>query len=762
MTKRMILICLVLLVCGTVNYSIADEAKTDVKSNRELWEQLIQGKNLALGKTFTFSRVPADALTSSPTDSAELTDGKLITYPNDRLWFDRAAVGWFEDAASNGVNLLTDLGREEDIGNIVIRTLAGNEQGILSVPRLFEVYLSKDGKDFYEAASLQKLAPGEKAQSDFIKYFYIPENGVAYTYPLEVKVNARARYVGIRIYAQTNSIFIDEIAVMEAKTKGAEYNLAYQSRVKPFYMRGIMIGPRIGKFVITSNISAPNSFAVADMRDKKNASLPVELVIEVPKNIILEYPKVTPEIIQVDGQDCQRFKFINKGLGDWRPQTEFLFFKATGAVSKTAVATIYALCGDEPVIKQTFPVEVIALPVVTPAMDSFQIDLTWTHMVAQQNWPNFYQDWRKLGFYAVTGFPQYYHAPERQKEMSEFVAESRKQGYKVVMTESPFHELERIFYDKPEIFSQRADGKASKNLCPSYTGEFYQKELDRISQSIEFSDPDFIHWDIECWYGGALDAMDGACTRCNDAIKASNLSKEVYLRQCGVRMLKDLKEAVRKGRGDKPMPVIGSYNHQAAGGPHHFLFAGMDALPNFIDQLEPSVYVAGRGEAVHRIMRENYLKSGKQRKIFPWLSAGTYGEFDPQKMEYQVYEALLNGGVGFGYYWFGDFDTPLDYYYHAKALATVAPYQAILKSEDIWLGEGSNKELFYSGVKKDNQMLLLVGNYQRTRTDTVIKLPFVAKNITDLRANCAVKPSGDTLELDVPKGDVRLFLISGE
>jgi hypothetical protein len=101
------------------------------------------------------------------------------------------------------------------------------------------------------------------------------------------------------------------------------------------------------------------------------------------------------------------------------------------------------------------------------------------------------------------------------------------------------------------------------------------------------------------------------------------------------------------------------------------------------------------------------------QQMHTMLSAGHMG-IEPYKLEQMILEALLNGACGFDYYWYGDFDTPMDFYYHSKALAEVAPYEDIIMDGVVVSDlEGSNKNLTYSAIKKGNEMLLLVGNYKR-------------------------------------------------
>jgi hypothetical protein len=75
---------------------------------------------------------------------------------------------------------------------------------------------------------------------------------------------------------------------------------------------------------------------------------------------------------------------------------------------------------------------------------------------------------------------------------------------------------------------------------------------------------------------------------------------------------------------------------------------------------------------------------------------------------------------------------------------------------------GTNKELTYSGVKKDNEMLLLIGNYQKVKnTATAIELPLdKVSQIKDLRSGKMLKAE-KMLTVDVPAGEIRLLYIKG-
>jgi len=171
--------------------------------------------------------------------------------------------------------------------------------------------------------------------------------------------------------------------------------------------------------------------------------------------------------------------------------------------------------------------------------------------------------------------------------------------------------------------------------------------------------------------------------------------------------------------------------------------------------------VAVRAGDVHASIRNNH-KRLKNKQLIPWLTTGTYGEFDSFKMEPMILEALLNGAGGITYYAYNDFtDSPLDFYYHAKALAQIRPYENLIADGEVLEPAGSNGEFLYSGIRQDDEMLLLAGNYFNAPEKTTVKLPFAEVTaVTDLRSGKKVD-AGTEFTFDVPKGDIRLFHIRG-
>jgi hypothetical protein len=283
--------------------------------------------------------------------------------------------------------------------------------------------------------------------------------------------------------------------------------------------------------------------------------------------------------------------------------------------------------------------------------------------------------------------------------------------------------------------------------------------MERVAENVKKTRPDYVFWDIECWYNGAMEAAQ--CSRCKAEQQASGKPMDEFLKDKGTGSFKDLYQAVQKGSSGNKMPEVASYNHHAEKPLHQLIVDFNQIYPRYVNDAQPSLYVAGRAEDVHNSIRANY-KLLKTRKIIPWLTAGTYGEFEPYKLEQMILEALLNGACGITYYCYADFDTPLDFYYHAKALAEIAPYEDLIMDGEVLEPTGSNKQLTYSGIRKGGEMLLLIGNYQNTPGSTTYSAPFTTvTQIKDLRSGKAL-PAENPIKLDVPKDGIMLLYIAGK
>ncbi|MBN1673122.1 MAG: hypothetical protein JXR37_18900 [Kiritimatiellae bacterium] len=744
----------------------AVEAKTPlVRQQRELWLERTAGENLALGKPVRFSARPDYNLTSKGgTDQTDLTDGKLSSRLDDRIWFASDTVGWYNQP-SPVYNLLIDLGAVRPVDRVVARFLGGKEQPGLIFPKRIEAVVSEDGTTFHRVSALEKLMPGEKDQCDWRTAYFLEEDGEPYVYPFPLSVKTKARYVGLTVTGDGSAVFSDEVAVMAGEFEVAGVSYAGLEPVS-FVMDGLIFRPAKTPLTISTNINTPNFFYVSDCRKGEARKRPVTYVIEMPAQIEMVQPRPKPERgrtatpFERDGRPWTRFELR---LDNWPAQAKktpfFLQLAAGQTLPAGAKAVFYAECeGVEP-NRFEVGISTVEMPRVPP-LKRLHVSLAWMGEHFQIGWPGFWEAWPALGFNAVSTFPRYWKDGKPDPSRVKFLDEARQHGFKVVYNESPFHVMENEHKKEKEIYSQFEGGKTGA-LCPSYRGRFYKEEIERVGALFAASRADYVFYDIECWYKGAREA--GRCLRCQEGRKRSGKPMPDYLRGLGAEMWRDMREAIAaKARALRlPMPVIGSYNNYASGGAHHGVMHCLDGYPRWLDQSQPSLYVRGDARAVHNTVKADYAIL-KKRVILPWLSAGTYGEFPPYKLEYMILEALLNGACGITYYCYTDFDTALDFYYHAKALALLAPYENLLMDGARWEVKADNPGLYYSAWMRGGELLLLVGNYDRAPNGkTRIALPFArVLEAKELRAGAAL-PAAPTLELEVKPDDVALVYVKG-
>lgn len=724
------------------------------RKDRQLWFDLTSGKNLALGKKLTLAPTPDYRLTKDDNDVYDLTDGELTTRSDDKVWFDRQSVGWY---MGNGeAYLKLDLGKLEKIDRLVIRCLGGTV-GNFQFPRSFQAYVSRDDDKYFLAREMQKLMPGESDQSDFIGQYYIEEQGSMYAtrmYPFQLTLQAEARYLILKITGTSGSIFSDEMAVLEAEAPGPGFNAAYQNPGQVIPLEGLLVKPRLGTLDLIRGIPAPQAFAMLDLRPADSFGAAAELVLDLPPGVTVQYPEVASETIRLDGADYLRvtvpIEVKNKKLS-----APNLFLEVSPRCRGKLPAWSMARTNGVDHYRSRLPLQIVSLPPI-PRFQRLHVSLSWMSEGYGMNWPNFFKQWEKLGFNTVSSFPRWWKVNDHQ-EQRDYVNAAHEHGYKVIMNDSAFHEMMRGHKEGSEIFCDIPD-RQHKMLCPSYRGQFYDKEMERVARCVRTGVPDFVFYDIECWtrmnYSAAL------CRRCQEGMKKSGKSLEDFLLDCRVEHMRDLDAAVRRGAAEAgiPVPVQGDYARDFIRTSEFFPLV----YPQYINIAMPSLYVAGRAVDVHKRIRGNYRQMQVKQQI-PWLSTGTYGEFEPFKVEQMVLEALLNGASGITYYCFRDFtDSPHDFYYHAKALAMLRPHEDLIMDGEVIEPTGANELMFYSAIKNNQEMLLLVGNYYKADENTTVALPWnKLASVTDLQTKKKVRAKTN-FNFKVPKGGFRLFHIKGK
>lgn len=745
-------------VCFAQDTAVQRGEAEDIAHYNKLWSERTQGNILSRGKKLTWSIPTNYQLTQDDKDIFDLTDGKISSHSRGLIWFEKDTVGWFGGISDSGVNFQIDLGEVKNVDRLVIRCLGGEVQKTLGFPKLFDIYVSKDGKNYYRTAMLQKLAESDREISDFKNNFYLAERGKAIVYPFEFQINAEARYVAFTIASAAGGLFMDELAVMEGNPKKPGFNEAYKTEAKPFYTKGVLVRPKVNEFVLSRNIITPSFLSYCDMRAPGQKKAPMMLELDLPEGVTVIQPKAqkTEQYTAKNGQKRVKLTLMVTPRPWSGNMLNAIFFKVTKDIpaGSKAYFTSYSE-GVEP-IRQEFPFRAIEIAPV-PQLKRIHVSLAWMGDNDARKYPEFFEAWQTLGFNAVNGFPRYFDGADRDQRIA-FFDEARKRGMKVVMTDSPIHAMPGKGKKGHEM-NCLVDNIVA--VCPSYRGEFHKKECNRIMACVYKSKPDYVFFDIEAFYSSHVTAK--SCSRCLEAMKTAGMtSMDAFTKKVVAEKLADFQAAVRRGAEEAGIkcPPIGLYGMGPGVENRSQPVLDWNQLcPRSIAISQPSLYIGERSWMIQERIRMTH-KLMKNRNIIPWLTAGTYGELRPQFVEYNVLEALLNGAGGITYYAYWDFDNALKYAAMAKALRMIAPYEDLIMDGE--LVEIPVDGVNTSAIRKGNEMLLLVGNYRRPDMNVSLTLPFKKVNvIKDLRNGETFAP-GKTLKLRVPRSDIRLLYVKGE
>jgi hypothetical protein len=740
---------------------------------REKWGALTAGENLALGKKVEFFPTPQDALTTDENDPYDLTDGKLSERADDRVWFNKDAVGWYGGTGTaGGVLLVVDLGAPQPVGQIAIRVLGGHEQGSLDLPTAIEFLASNDGENYHTLQKTVRLNEGEKDQSDFVRGFYYPQEGVAYMAPLFCKKPVRARYIAMRVTLQ-NSLFTDQISITKA-ADGVDVKSVDAYPKAQVFTDGLVVSPRHSPMTVTTNVATPNWLMVLDNSnlDLKNKENRAAFRMELPKGLRV-LPQSELKFKEVAGNaNANVYEFPYDGTNRYGAIGPVWIEAEAGAkLPADATVLLTGILQDKDSHSLKFPLKLVQVPEV-PKSDALDISLAWNHDAQQQMWPHFLRDFRKMGFNFVSTFPYYYYKDasgqwnEQVQKNLAFLQQARRDGYKIVANESPFHAIWKIVeadraagkIDAAEaaaLFNQ-VDGKPGQWMFPLYRGKYYQAEMERVAEGAALVQPDHLYFDIE-WFPPVIEESRKD-PRMIAAWKASGKEWDDFVTDIGTEIMTTMVTKMRAAVPQRKM-LVGLYNSDPQNKIYDAIFQWDKIYPGLIDIAQPSLYVQGRAQVIaDRIQFDN--KTLGNRQIIPWLSTGTYGEHDPKFVEPMVLEAILNGARGLTYYWFGDFD-PMDFYFHSKALKTLAPYEKLLRDGKPISYQGDNPNLHYTAFGSPSGVLLMVANYSSS-AQTKVNLPLVLKDAKKAIVvdGAPLKIGKNGVTIDVPPGEFRLVYMS--
>ncbi|MGI8426017.1 MAG: hypothetical protein ACR2M4_05360 [Actinomycetota bacterium] len=739
--------------------------------SRAKWQGLTPGESLARGKPVQFFPKPNYPPTTDDNDPDDLTDGRLSTRADDRIWFNKDAVGWLGVGTATGILMVVDLGQQQPVGQIAIRMLGGKEQGGLELPSTIEYLASADGTHYHSLQRMSKLTVAESELSDFKTAFYVPEERKPFMFPFACRQPVRARYIALRVTPQSG-LFVDQISIRKAEDATALKDPESYPAAQVF-TEGVAITSKTGEFVVTTNITTPNWFQVQDFSGLDAQKSRAGFRLEMPEGLEL-LPQSKPAFKEAPSgrAGMRNYEFTRLASGGVNTDTMvrgplYIAEREGTEIPENAIVTFTGLLDGNASHTFEYPLKLVEIPSV-PHLRGLDVSLAWMTDGQEQDWPDFLESFRKLGFGFVSTFPRYFTKQNGRwsaasQRSLDFLQEARQKGYRIVYNESPFHIMDQNIRaaqkagkiqqaEALEIFNQ-VNGKPGKGISPLYRGQHFQDEIKRVAEMTALVQPDHVYLDIEMWYPPVQESKQDP--RVQAAWKASSKTWDEFITDAGTDALGSQVKAIRAAAPGKQL-TVGLYNSDPGRPLMDGLFRWNKIYPGIVDIAMPSMYVQGRALDVAKRVRTDH-DALQNRQIIPWLTAGTYGEFSSELMEPMVFESILSGARGVTYYALRDFD-PMDFYYHSKALATLAKFPKLLQTGKPIAYQGENAALHYTGFASDTEALVLVGNYGRALQGKV-NLPLPAKSVIK-----AVVVDGERLSirnksvsLAVPPGEFRLI-----
>ncbi len=670
-------------------------------------------ENLARGRPVRFAPPPNYHLTGKGgTDANDLTDGKLSAREDHKLWFDPAAVGW---SYAGPAQLAVDLGAARPVGEVAIRLQAGSPQNAgITTPVWVRVLASDDGRRFHAVARYSRFEPDAAARFGLGR-----DDGTARVVTLRFgELNVRARHVGIELYGASLSVS-DELFVRPAATKGT---------CKP-----------AGAF-------PPDAFTVTAPRlafHKPVLHVPVNLDAPTPVGwIVPDGWKSRKVAVTLDLPPGVRFtggRMANvelataagKDVGGGYRRYAFTFHAGTGARCWRRMYLRADAPGPLPPLRYRVAEPGTDAPLLSAAMRGVRVDpvrpperlmtgLGWFSFRHTRDWPGAMTAWRTMGLNTVPCFARWLDLedPDVLADLRRF----REAGFGVMNIDSTFHHmLAKAGPRKGELLCRLPGGKAGGALCPSYRGELYERELDRVANQCARVRASILSCDIELWgWRGPTDCR--SCSRCKAHHQAAGAEDwDAWKLDRGEEMWRDLAARVRAAcaaAGTDP-PEMGAYDFRP-GKAYQSVWPFDRLYPMLMDNSQVSTYtplypyhLGLIGDEV-RADRRGLAKSD----VLPWITPGDAGTFPGEAFTHALLECYANGARGV-HFWSGRVWDTESLAALARAIRIVAPVEDVLVDGELIDGVTTDPPVRVSGMRCGREAFLLLADYRSPTPRTV-------------------------------------------
>jgi len=683
---------------------VEPEHRDNVFDRREQYREMIAPGNLVEGMELRYAPTPGYRLTTGESDPFDLTDGQFGERSDERIWFEQPAVCWQHSPL---VTIFADLGEERPIDAVVIRLLGGGEQGSLRFPDEIRVLMSPDGKDYYLVAERHRRGLDDLTPTAWD----LPEEGIAWVHNFRLPVGLAGRYLAVQMLYQQQFICADEMAVVRGTDDLPAFQPGEAQRVT-IVTEGVAFSSHHAVHAICANRFVRTKVAIMDARSGDACGGPCTLLIDLPQTVEVSVTDVEPAPVDHDGQAFMRYAIpCNRG------KTAEFYLRSLLPVGERDVLYMYGDSGAGPENERRVEWESIEIATARPC-ERLHVSLAWMGISSwYDGWPEGIRHMSEMGFNALGTFPRYWKE-EALPHYQEALAAARAAGMAIIQNESPAGALSRD-RGQDEIRSVLDDGPG-RGVCPSYRGQHYRREHESFATHAAWIEPDYIFYDIEAYWTGAQEAP--RCERCLARFEEGGFEDwDQFRAAMGREIHEDMKRAVEEAVGGDTGIIYGSYRTQPITPLNDGLFAWGNLYPDLLQLAMPSLYTAGdRMRVADTISADRALMPSND--IVPWLSTGTYGEYEPVRTRDMILEAFANGASGVTYYYYGNFD-PWHFKYHAEAIDIVAPIEDIFADGTPIAGlTCSDDRVKVCGMAVGGEMAILVSNYQGVPAGTAVPI----------------------------------------
>lgn len=736
MKIRSVTNCIKLFVATMLTWSVSGAELVATHDNYTAqkmiarYQDAIAGVNLAAGRPVSFAPTPDYHITKvNGTDATDLTDGRIIE-DSQEIWRFKEAVGW---QVVGNKSIIIDLGKEQNVGKVVWRVVAGAKKLEFTGPKRVRIYGSRDGQNAsllvdYHRESLDLAAKNIYSLPNIGP---ITEGTSPYVYPLEIPVgNWEMRYIIVNFDQDSVWFTSDELAVMAGNGIGKSMDKLPTVKLQT---SDVWITSPETRLPIVENINLPLYLTQTDCREN-GANYGVTYKFELPDGVEMTIPNLYKSEQNGNNVTYRHNYGGNKLIGP-------VFFTCKTSLEGPAIVKLQAI-GDN---AQAQPEAEITLypatmPSQAPSGDDLVLGIAWMTDIERQFWPDVLAANQAVGFNMMTTFPSAWISnpiwkgelkatdirkasdPSSLTEFGKQIAEYRRAGMKILMVYSPLHIINWTFPNaKKEYTCQGTDAGVMDAFCAAYTGEYYQKEIESVGLCYEGTGGvDYIMWDTELW--GTSRMLANHCTRCQAAFKKSGeRDMDTWFAKQIQRVYRDLDASIAQvatRRGWKK-PKISLYS-LSVNEPYECGMT-MRNMPMF-DFQNPSLYVGDDPQIIHDKVRFHREGSGKSN-IFPWLTTGTYGYVTPINAKVMVMENFFNGAFGGGYYEVKDMN-PAHYLAIAEGFSALTAIAKILRNgtpahETV---SADNPAIRLSAIKHDGKTAILAVNTTDAPQRVKIKL----------------------------------------